>query len=425
MKKTEQNVIIQSNTKPPKEVIKKAEQFLKKFKPLEKDHGIFSLLLFDKKSEAFYLTCHLDSNLITQNSDLDAVLDPQESEENKFNRNIYTDNYAYRQMKEHALKGRSFEDIVVEYDLSYRDKKPLKVFGGQHRIEAIKEAIKKSVIVPHGVRVYFCLDTNQKFDIASANNTAIAVPNELLDRMQEDNLGPDLRNWSQKVGILDADQNFADKRSPKGIPTVRTVRTLLVNFDLGKNSKNSDFHTPKVCSSGPRIDKDYQKLREKIDWNDASLTEMGRQFAKLHKTQRERVLGRTEDKYIEFANKAIHPCMTASWAYAAGFFQHDKNALNKHYALSDLEKIDPLNARALLDARFKNDSDKYRGLGSRINDVELGRTFMVFFVHAKKAVKPGLNLKLANNAIKTYVAKKAKRDAEKLERDAEKELANI
>ncbi|HHT9133587.1 MAG TPA: hypothetical protein ACFYD2_01675 [Candidatus Avalokitesvara rifleensis] len=419
------NIIIQSNTKPSKEVNKKAEQFLKKFKPLEGGHGIPSLLLFDKKPEAFYLICHLDSNTIVQNSDLDAVLDPEESEDYKLNRNIYTDNYAYNQMKEHALKGRSFEDMVMEYDLSYRDSKPLKVFGGQHRITAIQEALNKNVNVFHGVRVYFCLNTEQKLDIALANNTAITTPSELLDRIREEELGPDLRNWSQNVGILSAGQNFADKRSPEGIPTVRIMRTLLVNFYLGKEARNDDFHTPRVCSSGPGLDKDYRKLRDKIDWSDKALMEMGSQFAKLHKTQRERVLGRSKYRYNEFANKAIHPCVTASWAYAAGFFQHDRSALNKHYALSDLGIIDPLNAKALLDARLKNDPDRYRGLGSRINDVELGRMFMVFFVHAKKTTGAGISLKLANGAIKTYAAKKAKRDAEKLERDAEKELANI
>ena len=42
-------------------------------------------------------------------------------------------------MESDALKGRSFEDLVIEYDTSYKADRPLKVFGGQHRIEAIKE----------------------------------------------------------------------------------------------------------------------------------------------------------------------------------------------------------------------------------------------------------------------------------------------
>lgn len=418
MKKTEQNLIIQPSTKPPVEVVKMAELFLKKFRTLEGDNGMPSLLLFDRKAEAFYLICHLDSNAIVSNSDLDAVLDPHESEDYKFNRNIYTDTYAYSRMEEDALKRRSFEDMVVEYDLSYRSDNPLKVFGGQHRIQAIKEAFNKRVITYHGIRVYFCLDTDQKLDIARANNTAITITNELLDRMQEDGLGPDLRNWSQKVGILNEGQNFADKRNPEGVPTVRTVRTLLVNFYCGKDSKDSDFHTPKVCSSGTGLDEDYRNLRDKIDWNDRALIEMGRQFAKLHKIQRERVLNRSKDKYIEFANKAIHPCVTAAWAYATGLFQHDSTALKRHYSLVDLEEvdleIDTLNARALLDARLKGvDPDTYRGLGARINDVELGRMFEVFLLQATKASQPGINLKLANTAIKSYQAKKAKRDADK------------
>lgn len=83
------------------------------------------------------------------------MLDPQESEDYKLNREIYTDNYAYRLMESDALQGRSFEDLVVEYDTSYRADRPLKVFGGQHRIKAITEAVKKNVSVMQGVRVYF------------------------------------------------------------------------------------------------------------------------------------------------------------------------------------------------------------------------------------------------------------------------------
>jgi hypothetical protein len=43
-------------------------------------------------------------------------------------------------------------------------------------------------------------------------------------------LGSEMRNWCQKVGLLDVNQNFADKRSPEGIPTVRIIRNLLINF---------------------------------------------------------------------------------------------------------------------------------------------------------------------------------------------------
>jgi len=205
------------------------------------------------------------------------------------------------------------------------------------------------------------------------------------------------------------------RSSPEGIPTVRIARTLLVNFYLGKDSKEDDFHVPIVCSSGPGIDENYKNLRDNIDWSDKTLQTMGRQFARVHKLQRDRVLGRDRDKYIEFANKAMHPCVTASWAYTAGFLQCNPKALNNHYALADLDPTgDPLSAKALLNARLKGvDPDTYRGLGARINNVELGRMLEVFLLQATKATQRGITQKLANAAIKSYEAKKAKCEADK------------
>ena len=229
--------IVPGGPTPNADVIKKLQEFLKIFQTFENKNGMKLLLLFDKRSCAFYINCHLDSKTLVSKTDLEAVLDPTESEDYKLNREIYTDTYAYRLMKSDALRGRSFEDLVVEYDTTYRPDIPLKVFGGQHRIMAIKEAVKKGMVVVHGVRVYFGLSIEQKINIAMANNTSIAVSNDLLDRMQEDLLGADLRNWCQTVGLLDEGQNFVDKRSPGGIPTVRIARTLSVNFYLGKDSK--------------------------------------------------------------------------------------------------------------------------------------------------------------------------------------------
>jgi len=415
MKNTRESLIIPEASSPGDNVITKLQEFFEIFKTFEEKNNVELLLLHDVRSKAFYLNCHLDAKALASKTDLDAVLDPTESEDYKLNREIYTDTYAYRLMESDALKGRSFEDLVVEYDTSYRADRPLKVFGGQHRIMAITEAVKKDVSVVHGVRVYFSLSIEQKVNIAMANNTSIAVSNDLLDRMQEDLLGADLRNWCQTVGLLDEGQNFVDRRSPEGIPTVRIARTLLVNFYRGKDSKKDVFHVPVVCSSGPGIDEDYKILRDNIDWLDKALKTMGLQFARVHKLQRERVLGRDTDKYIEFANKTMHPCVAASWAYAAGFLQRDTEALNNHYALACLVPPgDPLNAKALLNAKLKGvDPDTYRGLGARINNVELGRMLEVFLLQATKATQRGITQKLANAAIKSYEAKKATREADK------------
>ncbi len=327
---------------------------------------------------------------------MDAVLDASENEEYKLNREVYTDTYAYKVMESDSLKRRSFEDLVVEYDTTYRPNKPLKVFGGQHRITAIAEAAKKDVSAAHGVRVYFGLSLEQKVDISTINNTSIAVSNDLLDRMQEELIGPELRNWCQEVGLLDQGQNFADRRSSDGTPTVRIARTLIVNFHNAKHAGKDDYHAPVVCSSGPGIDPHYDKLRSRIIWSDTALKTMGQQFAKMHNTQRMRVLARSTDKYGEFANKAIHPCVTASWAFAAGLYQQESEALKAHYALVDAisAQDDPLNAKALSTARMKGvDPDTYRGLGARISPGELGRMLEVFVLQATKARNRGITSK--------------------------------
>ena len=414
MKKSE--IIVPEELKPSSSVLKKANEFIEVFEIFESKSGIPQLLYHDKRSDAYYLICHLESKVLSLKSDLDAVLDPVESEEYKLNRNIYTDSYAYRLMEADAIKGRSFEDIVVEYDSGYKPDKPLKVFGGQHRITAIQESLKKSMSTIHGVRVYFCLSVEQRYNIATANNTSITIPNDLLDRMQEEILGSELRDWCQSVGLLAKGQNFADKRSPEGVPTVRIARTLIVNFYHAKEAKSDDFHMPIVCSSGTGIDKSYKETRDKINWSDKDLEEMGKQFVKLHQIQRDKVLNRSVDKHLEFANKAIHPCVAASWAYAAGLFQGNATALKAHYALTDIigQEEDPLNAKELSQARLKGtDPDTYRGLGARINSEELGRMFALFLLQATKASKRGINKKLADAAIKSYIAAKKDNEAKK------------
>lgn len=416
MNKIKQNIIIPSEFGPNSDVMKGIKGFLTEFVTFEAENGLPLLLLMDERSKGLYLTCHLESKVLASKTDANAVLDPLESEEYKLNRGIYTDNYAYKLMESDALKGRSFEDLVVEYDRSYRRERPLKVFGGQHRILAIKESIKNGVSVVHGVRAYFALSIEQRFDIATANNTSIAVSNDLLDRMQEDLLGPNLRDWCQCVGLLAQGQNFADRRSSEGIPTVRIARSIIVNYYLGKNAEENELNIPVVCKSGPGIDEKYMGIHKEIDWSDGALKEMGQEFTNLHKLQRERVLNRNTDKFLEFANKMMHPSVAASWAYAAGLFKRNPEALRAHYDITNSVNppVDPLNAKALLKARLEGiDPDTYRGLGSRISGEEMGRMLQVFILQATMVAKRGITLKLANAAIEAYAAKKAQIRAEK------------
>jgi hypothetical protein len=241
--------------------------------------------------------------------------------------------------------------------------------------------------------------------------------------MQEDLLGSDLRNWCQIISLLDENQNFADKRSPEGIPTVRIARTLIVNYYLGLKATKDELNFPIVCASGPNIDKDYKQMRDSIVWDDPNLIQMGKEFANLHTLQRERMLKKEgKDFNNEFVNKAIHPCMVASWAFASGLFQSHPDILTKHYQLTQVkEPDDPLNASALSQARLKGtDPDTYRGLGARIGSTELGRMLLVFVLQAENAKRRGITPKIALAAIQTFEAKKAFQKAEQMKKAIEK-----
>ena len=317
-------------------------------------------------------------------------------------------------MEEDSKEGRSFEDMVIEYDKSYRPLKPLKVYGGQHRIRAITNAQVESSTIFHGIRVYFDLDRNQKVEIATINNTSIAVPNDLLDRMREQLLGSELREWCQKVGLLNPNQDFSDRKSPE-VPTVRIARTLLINFYLAKDKILEDFHQPIIAKSGGDDD-NYLKIRDKINWKDENLISMGKEFARLHTLQRKIVINRDKDNYAEFARKALSLAVVSSWSYAAGLFQKRSSYLKVLYSLPDFisSPEDPLNAKALSLARLKGtDPDTYRGLGTRSSPNELGRMLEVFLICSTKASQKRISQKLANAAIQSYEAKKAVQAADK------------
>ena len=284
-------IVIPKNGVVPTPVVHLAIEFLDNFICFENEQKTEVVLHKDEKCEAFYLTCHLYGKDLAKNCDLDATIDTDdENESYKLNRDVLENKPAFLEMVNDALDGRSFEDIVLEYDFSYKEELPLKVYGGQHRIEAIKAAINRDVNVVHGIRVYFNLNKQQKVEIALINNTSIVVSNDLLDRMSEQLVGPELREWCQQVGLLQSSQDFADRRDAI-IPTVRIARTLVLNFFKGINGSLKTVNEPIVADSGG-YDKKYEELRKNIDWSDAKLAEMGRAFYRLHKAQRETVNNR-------------------------------------------------------------------------------------------------------------------------------------
>jgi hypothetical protein len=402
--------------KAPSEAIEELiERFLKEFSPYEHVDGGKVILLQDEKSGAFYIPCHLKAVDVVGKTDFFATIDDSEDEElYKLNRDVTENESAFAAMVVDATAGRTFEDIVVEFDISYNPEVPLKIYGGQHRIKAIESAKKAKPDTLHGLRVYFGLTKEQKVEIASINNTSIVVSNDLLDRMKEQLMGSELRDFCQSVGLLQPNQDFADRKDPI-IPTVRVARTLIVNFLKGKNAKPEDFHQPIVCKSGG-MDSDYLEAREHIAWKDKDLIEVGRNYAKLNEIQRSKVAGRATDKNSEYARKALSLSVVASWGYAAGFYTNQKEHLKSLFNIVENlgDNDDPLNAKALSEARLKGiDPDTYRGLGARISADEMGRMLEVFFVFAEKASGKRITKDLANAAIQSFEAKKATNKAAK------------
>lgn len=403
--------------KVPKKIMDKIEDFLSEFSPLEIEDENSSLTLFyDKLSEAFYLMCHLTAEEFEQKADFKAALDkPEEDDEiYKLNRDISENESAFLIMNQDAKEGRTFEDIVVEYDVAYNPESPMKIYGGQHRIRAIQNAISDMPRIYHGFRIYFGLERHQKVEIATINNTSIAVSNDLLDRMREQMIGNELRNFFQKIDLLEKGMDFSDKRSPT-IPTVRIARTFLINYFKGKSAKRNDFHIPIVCSTGG-VDEEYLKIRKKVNWDDEELINVGKQFQNLHKVQREKVTNRKKDNYGEYARKALSLAVVASWSYAAGFYSKETEKQKILFSLTDdlRDSEDPLNAKALSEARLKGvDPDTYRGLGARISSHELGRMFEVIYVVIEKAKDKKITLKIANAAIQSFEAKRSQHQANK------------
>jgi hypothetical protein len=181
-------------------IAQQVKSFSDEFDLLEKE----SLYIFvDLRTNAFFCECHISAKTFIEKSTIDVPLDPENQPDYRANRNLVEGNTAYLQMIEDANKKRMFSNIVCEYNLKYDVDKPLKIIGGQHRFLAIQDAYSNGVDEYHGVKVYFDLDTDQRLDVQLISNTNIAVSTDLLDRMFETAKGPELRNWCQKVGILE------------------------------------------------------------------------------------------------------------------------------------------------------------------------------------------------------------------------------
>jgi hypothetical protein len=139
-------------------------QFNDLFVPIES--SLNEMLVFtDHRTGAHYCECHIKASKFIKGSTTDVPLDPDEQSEYRANREVLNDHVAFERMKLDAAQRRSFSNIVAEFNPQLNEAEPLGVIGGQHRTEAIKEALISGIDEYHEVKVYFGLDQDQRLDV--------------------------------------------------------------------------------------------------------------------------------------------------------------------------------------------------------------------------------------------------------------------
>jgi len=398
------------------------KEFVAACHPLESEEKLS--LLTDARTGARYCECHVKGSVLISLGTTDVPLDPDEQSEYRANREIDSGSMAFQKMREDAKQRRSFSNIVVEWKKDPDSDTPINVIGGQHRFEAIRDAVDNSVDVLHGVKVYFALDMPQRLDVQLISNTNIDISGDLLDRLRETAKGPALRNWCQSVGLLEEGQDFSDSYARGGPISVRMVTTFITNYYDGKTVEPKTFAsvetTPVVYKSGVS---DEQWECTKADhpelWNDKGLHAAGKAFCGLIAAQRSPFANsRKQGKRPkpDYPEKALNLAIIAAWAYVAGILQQNQTRLLRHFALKDWTAHDPLNAGELAAGRHYTDPQNYRGLGYRTDPQERGRLVELFFLQAENG--KGITKSSVDIAIKKYHAKQGQLEVTEAEAKA-------
>jgi len=409
-------IVGQDEKAPTTEVEEKVREFVAVFAPLEAETG--ELIVFvDRRTKAHYCECHVKASKFIAHSTTDVSLDPDEQGDYRANRDLVENHAAFERMKDDALKLRSFSNIVAEYNPEQNSEMPLGVIGGQHRTEAIREALASGADEHHELKVYFQLDQEQRLDVQVISNTVIAVSGDLYDRMLETVKGPELRKWCHETGLLEQGEDFGDKAHRGGSITVRLARTFIINFYEGKKNNAPDFDTADTSPTIPAVGVEssvWDELRRKKPsiWQDAELKEAGKQFADLIATQRKAFENKKGSS--DYKEKALNIAIMAAWAYTAGFLSKNDARLKKHYGLSAKTGGDPLNSSALAKGKHKTDPHNYRGLGTRTDAKERGRLVELFYLQAEKG--EGISPALVNVAIAKYHVKQGQLEVQKLQK---------
>ena len=271
-------------------------------------------------------------------------LDPDEQPDYRANRDIVVNNFAFQTMIKDAKQRRSFSNIVAEYTKEFDAEHPLKIIGGQHRFEAIREAFSHEVDEYHGVKVYLGLDITQRLDVQLISNTNIAISGDLFDRLQETFQGPELRDWCQAVGLLESGQDFADSYERGGPISVKMGRTFITNYFNGMTVDAKQFEvtdtTPVVCpTGGPDISWEKLKAEKPKLWSETGLLQAGQEFAALIRAQRDAFKNNRKQKpKPDYPEKALNVAVMSAWAYVAGMLRANEPRLKRHYGLKKLNR---------------------------------------------------------------------------------------
>jgi len=400
----------------PSETIQRmVKKFRESIPTLEQRLNLPFVLFQDGKSKAYFVDIHIASEDIGGNLDYEASLDPEDQEEYKANRNLLPFHAIFLKMQKDAKQGRQFNDIIVEY--SPESDPVLKLFGGQHRSRSIEESLKDGINRYHGFRVYFGLNKNQRNEIAQVSNANISVPIDLLDRMQETIIGPELRNFCKNVGLMPKEKDFAERKNKEGLITARLARTFVVNFVEGFKSAQSNTKLTFSGFIGDEANDVYLKwntLDRISTLKDPQLIKAGKEFAKLHRKQLDGIKSDKElAKISEFRTKALTPSIISAWSFVAGFLQDKEKRLKKFYKLREISRSsNPLSAKEMSEFKHHSDPKTYRGLGTRTDKRERGKLIELFLMYSEKEEK-SITTKLIDAAVSSFMAKVLNDESEK------------
>ncbi len=393
------------------------QEFLKKYGTLEKAKNVPIVIFQDGVKKSYYIRCAVTGETMSRIVSLDARLNPQTGETFRDNREILMSHNTFLRMQADARNEREFNDIIAEYITSYQPDKPLKIWGGQHRSRAIIDAYKeKKVSRYHGFRVFFCLTKEQRTELALVSNTSIAVSNDLFDRqMEETYMGPYLRRWCVKVGLLKQGEDFPDVGSHAERITTQGARSFVVNFHKGKKAGeqvaedqlDKNVYEPYLCQTGIALDEEYRQLVEKMGdnlWNDKELLDAGKAFARLHRAQYD-AIRKSKVNYKVYRMKAMVPSVLTAWSYVAGLLKPHPGRLQVHLTVPPPPKgaPDPLNAEEMANFRYYQDVDASRGLGTRSIMKDRQRMAQVFLARSMDP-EATLEKKLLNQAVNQFTA---------------------